>query len=241
VTETVAELIARVDRDTCLHSSHTPRVNHPGFQRVVQWGPDALPALLEILQGPSKGSWSVLLAISAVAGVTAIDVGPEDAGRYSRIRDKWLAWGRAQGHLQPRLEAGTELDSVVTIEVMGGCAHEVVEAGNRYVCTHCRCGFNHMRRAIGEIVVYPYSSEPEFAWKVVEKLYESGKRLNLSRDLEGRHIVEVRRWVPGAVGKIWADEPEMRFTADTMPLAVCVAAVHPWLDPLVVSQFNDRR
>jgi len=81
-------------RETLLLSSLTEIAMHPAYQRIIGMGHAVVPYILNELEKES-GHW-----FWALIYTTGVDpVSAEDKGNINRMRQTWLEWGRAQGHL----------------------------------------------------------------------------------------------------------------------------------------------
>lgn len=67
---------------------------HPAYQQIIGMGPTAVPLLLaELEREPHHWFW-------ALRSITGVDPVPESArGNLELMRDAWLQWGHAHGHL----------------------------------------------------------------------------------------------------------------------------------------------
>ncbi len=82
-------------QDTEFLSSTTAIAIHPDYQAIIGMGPLAVPFILEELRDHG-GYW-----YWALKAITDVDpVPPAHRGVISRMRQAWLDWGRAKGHLR---------------------------------------------------------------------------------------------------------------------------------------------
>lgn len=75
-------------RDTEYQSSPTRIAMHPGYQRVIGMGRDALPFILEDLNA-THAPW--FWALEAITGEDPVPA--EDRGYVDRMTRAWLRWG----------------------------------------------------------------------------------------------------------------------------------------------------
>ena len=75
-------------RDTEYQSSPTRIAMHPGYQRVIGMGRDALPFILKDLKA-TQAPW--FWALQAITGEDPVP--PEDRGYIDRMTRAWLRWG----------------------------------------------------------------------------------------------------------------------------------------------------
>lgn len=75
-------------RDTEYQSSPTRIAMHPGYQRVIGMGRDALPLILKDLEA-TQAPW--FWALRAITGEDPVP--PEDRGYIDRMTRAWLRWG----------------------------------------------------------------------------------------------------------------------------------------------------
>ncbi len=88
------DLMRTWKKETLLLSSITKIATHPGYQRIIGMGMDAVPLILrEFEREPNHWSW----ALSSITGENP--VAPEDRGNLMRIRETWLNWGREHGYI----------------------------------------------------------------------------------------------------------------------------------------------
>lgn len=88
------ELAAKWRDDTEFDSAPTTIYQHPAYLEIVGWGASVLPLMFADLA--THGSFW----FGALRTLTGEDpVPPEDRGRIARMREHWLGWGRARGHL----------------------------------------------------------------------------------------------------------------------------------------------
>jgi hypothetical protein len=78
--------------DTLFLSSATKITEHPAYQEIIRMGPPVVPLILQDLAVHS-GHW--FHALHVMTGADPIQAG--DAGNIQKMRDDWLAWGRAKG------------------------------------------------------------------------------------------------------------------------------------------------
>ena len=69
-------------------------VAHPAHLAIVAMGDRAVPWILRELEG-ELGHW--FSALTAITGENPILL--DDRGNMSKMRDSWLDWGRANGHI----------------------------------------------------------------------------------------------------------------------------------------------
>lgn len=79
--------------------------------------------------------------------------------------------------------------------------------------------------------VPPYSTDMTWAWHVVEKCFDGGEVIGITRDLDGQYIVGISNWTGSVDGaRIWDDTKyEPQFKCPTAPHAICIAAVSFYL------------
>ena len=81
--------------DTRLSSDLTASVTHPAYYGIIGLGPDALPYIFEdMLNG--GGPWFVALQAITRSNLSST----ENASDARKLRDAWLAWGRAHGYVR---------------------------------------------------------------------------------------------------------------------------------------------
>lgn len=85
---------ARWRRETMFLSSTNAIAMHPDYQSIIGMGPASLGLILRDLQATSD-HW--FWALKAISGDDPVP--PEDRGFVGRMRNAWLAWGRAKGLL----------------------------------------------------------------------------------------------------------------------------------------------
>jgi len=91
----------------------------------------------------------------------------------------------------------------------------------------------HEKVMDGEGMAPPYSTDIEWAWKVMENCYEGGEIIGLGRDLDGQYVVGISHWTNGGEygPRIWDDTlHEPSYKCPTAPHAICIAAVAFYLD-----------
>jgi hypothetical protein len=94
-TQEFAQLAERWKAETAHLSLVTKAAMHPAYQRIIGLGPAALPLILrELRDEPRQWFW----ALKAISGEDP--VGPADRGNVSKMREAWLAWGMAHGHIR---------------------------------------------------------------------------------------------------------------------------------------------
>lgn len=72
-------------------SSTTAITEHPAYQEIIRMGPPVVPLILgELASG--TGHW--FHALHLLTGENPVP--PEDAGNMEKMRQEWLAWGRAR-------------------------------------------------------------------------------------------------------------------------------------------------
>jgi hypothetical protein len=89
------ELATQWREETSELSSVSDIVLHPAYQRIIAFGPPAIPFILKELEHePAHWFW----ALSALSGGAA-PVKAEQRGRMKEMAKAWLTWGRDQGFL----------------------------------------------------------------------------------------------------------------------------------------------
>lgn len=93
--EAFARLAQTWKAETGHLSSITKAAMHPAYQRIIGLGPVALPSILcEIKEEPRQWFW----ALKAISGEDPVE--PADRGNVLKMREAWLQWGRAHGHIR---------------------------------------------------------------------------------------------------------------------------------------------
>jgi hypothetical protein len=82
-------------RDTDAVSDPTRAAMHPAYQRIIGFGPQVIPLILQEMQH-NGGHW--FWALRAIAGENPVTA--EMAGRIPAMKDAWLKWARQKGLLQ---------------------------------------------------------------------------------------------------------------------------------------------
>jgi hypothetical protein len=78
--------------ETAFSSSTTQRAMHPAYQGIIGLGPRVVPLMLdELKRDPCDLFW----ALKAITGEDPVP--PEDRGRFDKMTDAWLRWGREKG------------------------------------------------------------------------------------------------------------------------------------------------
>ena len=87
--------IAEEWKDDTMGSSMPDRIAmHDAYQQIIAMGEAALPLILEDLR-TELNHW-----FFALSAITSADPVPEaDRGKMRKMRDAWLKWGEAEGHL----------------------------------------------------------------------------------------------------------------------------------------------
>lgn len=75
-------------RDTEFQSSSTRIAMHPGYQRIIGMGKDALPLILRDLEA-TQAQW--FWALKAITGDDPVPM--EDRGYVDRMTRAWVRWG----------------------------------------------------------------------------------------------------------------------------------------------------
>ena len=81
-------------RETGMLSSVSQMAAHPAYQEIIGMGAAAIPLLLRELQ-EHPDHW--FMALYAVSGENPVP--PEYAGRFPKMSEYWLEWGRRQGYI----------------------------------------------------------------------------------------------------------------------------------------------
>ena len=86
------ELAQQWRRETAAYSVVQKKVLHPAYQRIIGFGPAAIPLILRELQrGPGHWFW----ALHALTGEDPVQAG----STFPEAVDAWLKWGREHGHV----------------------------------------------------------------------------------------------------------------------------------------------
>ena len=86
------ELAAKWREETAFLSSTTDIATHPAYQRIIGFGPQAIPLILgELAKKPEHWFW----ALMAITGENPVP--PSDQGKVQAMANAWLAWGRENG------------------------------------------------------------------------------------------------------------------------------------------------
>ena len=95
IAELFHQLADRWRADTRFSSSTTEIVTHPAYQRIIGFGPSAIPLILtELEKKPEHWFW----ALSSLTGENP--VAAEDVGRLPAMAVAWLKWGRENGWIE---------------------------------------------------------------------------------------------------------------------------------------------
>ncbi len=87
-----AQLVERWRQETALLSNVHRIILHPAYQRIIGFGPDAIPLILrELAHRPGHWFW-------ALHSITGEDPAPSGA-TFKEAVDAWLNWGRAKGYI----------------------------------------------------------------------------------------------------------------------------------------------
>jgi hypothetical protein len=90
----VVNLVNQWQKDVYVLSSSTERRAHPNYQKLVDMGVDAVPALLWMSQ---QGSIDLLCVLHDITGANPV---PDDCrGNLHKMRLLWWAWGKKHGYL----------------------------------------------------------------------------------------------------------------------------------------------
>lgn len=90
--ERIRELVEEWRHDTSHISSFEGMVLHPAYQRIIGFGPTAIPVLLRELQDRPDHWFAALTAITGASPTEGLSTVPE-------MVDAWLRWGRIHGYL----------------------------------------------------------------------------------------------------------------------------------------------
>ena len=90
--ERFSELAQRWRRETAAYSVVQKKVLHPAYQRIIGFGPAAIPLILRELQR-EPGHW-----FWALHALTGEDPAPTDATFHEAV-EAWLKWGREHGYV----------------------------------------------------------------------------------------------------------------------------------------------
>jgi hypothetical protein len=93
-------LVEAYERETIFSSRH--EVDHPYHRTIVAWGKlypqDIIPWLIK--RCDSHKGWITITALSAIVGEKEKPRIPEKyAGRFDKLLQLWLEWGKAKGYL----------------------------------------------------------------------------------------------------------------------------------------------
>jgi len=80
--------------DTIMSSNLVATITHPAYYSIIGLGRAALPLILDDLKN-GGGPWFVALQAITRENLAS----PENATDARKLRDDWLAWGRAHGYL----------------------------------------------------------------------------------------------------------------------------------------------
>ncbi len=98
VPDTLGELLENLTRDTGIHSSMTPRRNHPNFNKILTFGDVAIRYLLTKMAA-GESQWEYFMILRELTGAHPIPV--DHQGYFDAINSDWLEWGKANGKLEP--------------------------------------------------------------------------------------------------------------------------------------------
>jgi hypothetical protein len=76
-------------------SSPTEKANHPAYKKIIELGPIVISYILRDLEERGGSGWYI--ALRRLTGATPVP--PEAATNSRRVRELWLAWGRANGFI----------------------------------------------------------------------------------------------------------------------------------------------
>ena len=95
----LGELPSRLDAETLFMSGGFERLE--GFQRIIEFGEQALPELLLDMDQPA---WWRMQAIWTIADSIGepIEFAEEIRGRYLSVRDQIITWAEANGYKHDR-------------------------------------------------------------------------------------------------------------------------------------------
>src|SRR3982074_3697218 len=83
----------RLDRTKNFYSDIEAMAMHPAYQRIIGFGPEAVPLILaELEREPDHWFW----ALNAITG--AQPVPPKSRGNIGKMARAWVAWGKKQGY-----------------------------------------------------------------------------------------------------------------------------------------------
>jgi hypothetical protein len=92
--ERFRELVRQWKEATAFTSSGTEIALHPAYQQIIGMGKDAVPLILDELQG-EEDHW-----FWALRSITGEDpVAPSERGNLPKMTAAWLAWARSNGYL----------------------------------------------------------------------------------------------------------------------------------------------
>lgn len=156
------------------------------------------------------------------------------------------------------MECGPELDRLVHRSAMGECActfkpvddldeadlddgqRESVVGAGLWVFRCPDCGKQRLAERDEppfSLDIPRYSTDIAAAWRVLEKCYEGGEIITISRDLDDQFIAGICHWTgnrqreDGSWVKIWDDTKfEPQYKCPTAPHAICIAAVAFYLE-----------
>ena len=81
-------------RETGMLSSVSQMAAHPAYQEIIGMGTAAIPLLLRELQ-ENPDHW--FMALYALSGENPVP--PQYAGRFPKMSEYWLEWGRRKGYI----------------------------------------------------------------------------------------------------------------------------------------------
>lgn len=88
------ELATKWRQETAFLSSTTEIATHPAYQRIIGFGPQAIPLILaELRKKPEPWFW----ALTAITGEDP--VATDDQGKIQAMAKAWLDWGHENGWL----------------------------------------------------------------------------------------------------------------------------------------------
>jgi hypothetical protein len=83
----------RLDRSKNLYSSVQAIAMHPAYQRIIGFGPDAVPLILaELEREPDHWFW----ALHAITGAQPVPA--KSRGNIDKMAKAWVAWGKKHGY-----------------------------------------------------------------------------------------------------------------------------------------------
>lgn len=80
--------------ETAMMSSASKMASHPAYQSIISMGPPVVPLILRELERETD-HW--FFALRALTGDDPVP--PEDVGNVRKMREAWLAYGRAHGFI----------------------------------------------------------------------------------------------------------------------------------------------